>query len=116
MAADMVYANGNGIYGTANGSTSAAAAAAAAALSWNPKHLEIKTRSVEKTLEPLVMQVCVLGVERDRPADKSRHCVPESRIISANPPGRRGLTMARLVAPKLFLTTPPRGKVPSFPT
>jgi hypothetical protein len=24
---------------------------------WNPKNLEIKTRSVEKTLEPLVIQV-----------------------------------------------------------
>ena len=24
---------------------------------WNPKHLEIRTRTVEKTLEPLVMQV-----------------------------------------------------------
>jgi len=30
------------------------------ALNWNPKHLEIKTRSVEKTLEPLVMQVTTL--------------------------------------------------------
>ena len=28
-------------------------------LQWNPKHLEIKTRSVEKTLEPLVMQVSI---------------------------------------------------------
>ena len=27
---------------------------------WNPRHLEIKTRSVEKTLEPLVMQVTTL--------------------------------------------------------
>ena len=25
-------------------------------LKWNPKNLEIKTRSVEKTLEPLVIQ------------------------------------------------------------
>merc|ERR1719309_909097 len=29
-------------------------------LNWNPRHLEIKTRSVEKTLEPLVMQVTTL--------------------------------------------------------
>jgi len=29
-------------------------------LKWNPKNLEIKTRSVEKTLEPLVMQVTTL--------------------------------------------------------
>lgn len=40
-------------------------AAAAAAhqqhqMNWNPRHLEIKTRSVEKTLEPLVMQVTTL--------------------------------------------------------
>ena len=27
-------------------------------LKWNPKNLEIKTRTVERTLEPLVMQVC----------------------------------------------------------
>ena len=27
------------------------------ALKWNPKNLEIKTRTVERTLEPLVMQV-----------------------------------------------------------
>jgi hypothetical protein len=33
------------------------AAAGNLGLVWNPKHLEIKTRSVEKTLEPLVMQV-----------------------------------------------------------
>lgn len=26
-------------------------------LKWDPKNLEIKTRSVERTLEPLVMQV-----------------------------------------------------------
>ena len=29
-------------------------------LNWNPKNLEIKTRTVEKTLEPLVMQVTTL--------------------------------------------------------
>ena len=29
-------------------------------LKWNPKNLEIKTRSVEKTLEPLVIQVTTL--------------------------------------------------------
>ena len=30
------------------------------AMKWNPKNLEIKTRTVEKTLEPLVMQVTTL--------------------------------------------------------
>ena len=33
---------------------------AATVLNWNPKHLDIKTRSVEKTLEPLVLQVTTL--------------------------------------------------------
>ena len=33
---------------------------AATILNWNPKHLDIKTRSVEKTLEPLVLQVTTL--------------------------------------------------------
>ena len=28
-------------------------------IKWDPKNLEIRTHSVEKTLEPLVMQVCV---------------------------------------------------------
>jgi hypothetical protein len=32
----------------------------AAQLHWNPRHLEIQTRSVEKTLEPLVMTVTTL--------------------------------------------------------
>lgn len=27
---------------------------------WDPKNLEIRTHSVEKTLEPLVMQVCLI--------------------------------------------------------
>jgi len=39
------------------------------ALKWNPKNLEIKTRSVEKTLEPLVMQVTTL-VSSKSPAKK----------------------------------------------
>merc|ERR1719445_538223 len=29
-------------------------------LNWNPKQLDIKTKSVEKTLEPLVLQVTTL--------------------------------------------------------
>ncbi|TRY67298.1 hypothetical protein TCAL_02266 [Tigriopus californicus] len=50
----MNAANGSNIYGTTNGN------AASLSMQWNPKHLEIKTRSVEKTLEPLVMQVTTL--------------------------------------------------------
>lgn len=30
-------------------------------LKWDPKNLEIKTRSVERTLEPLVIQVFVVS-------------------------------------------------------
>jgi len=33
---------------------------AAAILQWNPSQLHIKTRTVEKTLEPLVLQVTTL--------------------------------------------------------
>jgi hypothetical protein len=29
------------------------------AIKWDPKNLEIRTHSVEKTLEPLVMQVLI---------------------------------------------------------
>lgn len=52
----MNGANGSNIYGT-NGN------AASLSMQWNPKHLEIKTRSVEKTLEPLVMQVSNIKFE-----------------------------------------------------
>jgi len=38
----------------------AASMAQTLGMQWNPKHLEIKTRSVEKTLEPLVLQVTTL--------------------------------------------------------
>eukprot|EP00096_Caligus_rogercresseyi_P008840 TRINITY_DN2865_c0_g1_i1.p1 TRINITY_DN2865_c0_g1~~TRINITY_DN2865_c0_g1_i1.p1 ORF type:complete len:833 (-),score=227.33 TRINITY_DN2865_c0_g1_i1:839-3337(-) len=37
---------------------------------WNPQHLEIKTRSVEKTLEPLVMQVTTLVASSKSPSKK----------------------------------------------
>ncbi len=49
------FANGGG-----GGAVNMAAASSNLGLNWNPKHLEIKTRSVEKTLEPLVMQVTTL--------------------------------------------------------
>jgi len=31
-------------------------------IKWDPKNLEIRTKSVEKTLEPLVTQVCFIAV------------------------------------------------------
>ena len=51
---ETVYANG-----MMNGSNlgQAEMAAAQSVLNWNPNQLDIKTKSVEKTLEPLVMQV-----------------------------------------------------------
>ena len=48
---DAVYANG-GEVAASNGM-----AQAQHVLNWNPKQLDIKTKSVEKTLEPLVLQV-----------------------------------------------------------
>lgn len=48
--------NGNSLNGNLNGSNGHIS------LNWDPKKLEIKTRSVEKTLEPLVMQVCLFFV------------------------------------------------------
>ena len=59
MTSDGVLLNGfapNGVAGTNNMSS----AASNLGIHWNPKNLEIKTRSVEKTLEPLVMQVTTL--------------------------------------------------------
>ena len=48
----------NGHMGTNGGGMDAMSSAAQSlGMQWNPKHLEIKTRTVEKTLEPLVMQV-----------------------------------------------------------
>ena len=48
---DAVYVNG-GEVAASNGM-----AQAQHVLNWNPKQLDIKTKSVEKTLEPLVLQV-----------------------------------------------------------
>lgn len=58
MTSDGVLLNGfapNGVAGTNNMSS----AASNLGIHWNPKNLEIKTRSVEKTLEPLVNQAWV---------------------------------------------------------
>lgn len=41
-------------------------------LKWNPKNLEIKTRSVEKTLEPLVLQVTTLVSSKSPQKKKGR--------------------------------------------
>ncbi|XP_031767829.1 catenin alpha isoform X2 [Galleria mellonella] len=41
-------------------------------LKWDPKNLEIRTTSVERTLEPLVLQVTTLVNSKDRAAKKKR--------------------------------------------
>ncbi|XP_013194609.1 catenin alpha [Amyelois transitella] len=41
-------------------------------LKWDPKNLEIRTTSVERTLEPLVFQVTTLVNSKDRAAKKKR--------------------------------------------
>ena len=53
--------------------------ATAQQLHWNPRHLEIKTRSVEKTLEPLVMQVTTLVSSKSpqKKKGKSKVNIPE---------------------------------------
>ncbi len=63
--------------GYSNGNNAAAAAAAATqaqnlSMQWNPKHLEIKTRSVERTLEPLVMQVTTLVASKSPQKKKGK--------------------------------------------
>ena len=52
----------NGVHGVATSPSqqNGGGETTAQQLHWNPRHLEIKTRSVEKTLEPLVMQVTTL--------------------------------------------------------
>ena len=56
-AGGIMYANGGGGDMMMNG-TSPEMSQAQTVLNWNPNQLDIKTKSVEKTLEPLVMQVC----------------------------------------------------------
>ena len=58
-AGGIMYANGGGGDMMMNG-TSPEMSQAQTVLNWNPNQLDIKTKSVEKTLEPLVMQVCNL--------------------------------------------------------
>ncbi|KAH9643550.1 hypothetical protein HF086_006220 [Spodoptera exigua] len=41
-------------------------------LKWDPRNLEIRTMSVERTLEPLVLQVTTLVNSKDRDAKKKR--------------------------------------------
>ena len=53
---DGVYANGI-MNGGGGNIQSHEMAQAQTVLNWNPNQLDIKTKSVEKTLEPLVMQV-----------------------------------------------------------
>jgi len=71
MASNGVLVNNNNIYNN-NGNNHSIGSQMA--LKWDPKNLEIRTHSVEKTLEPLVMQVCV-GV--DVVVVTFRHCLDQ---------------------------------------
>src|SRR5204862_5402709 len=51
-------------------------------LKWDPKNLEIKTRSVEKTLEPLVVQVTTL-VNTKGPSKKKKGRSKRAQILVA---------------------------------
>lgn len=53
------------------------------ALKWDPKNLEIRTMSVEKTLEPLVLQVTTL-VSTKGPSKKKKGKFFETKIFFPN--------------------------------
>ena len=98
------YSNGGG--GGANGGVDGSSAQSLA-MQWNPKHLEIKTRSVEKTLEPLVMQVTTLvsskSPQKKKGKSKRAHVlvaaveratinfVERGRLIAQENPGKIGI-------------------------
>lgn len=52
-------------------------------LKWDPKNLEIRTMSVEKTLEPLVLQVTTL-VNTNGPSKKKKG-LPNARYFHLQP-------------------------------
>uniref|UniRef100_A0A0B7AJ53 Catenin alpha n=1 Tax=Arion vulgaris TaxID=1028688 RepID=A0A0B7AJ53_9EUPU len=49
---------------------------------WNPKNLEIRTKSVEKTLEPLVTQVTTL-VNQNGPSSRKKGRSKKAHVLSA---------------------------------
>ncbi|XP_067656679.1 catenin alpha-2-like isoform X1 [Haliotis asinina] len=51
-------------------------------LKWDPKNLEIRTKSVEKTLEPLVTQVTTL-VNQNGPSSKKKGRSKKAHVLSA---------------------------------
>lgn len=59
-----VYANGGMLNGINGGGASSGMSQAQSVLNWNPNQLDIKTKSVEQTLEPLVLQVRSVNIRR----------------------------------------------------
>jgi len=51
-------------------------------IKWDPKNLEIRTKSVEKTLEPLVTQVTTL-VNQNGPSNKKKGRSKKANVLSA---------------------------------
>ncbi len=100
----MDYLNGYSNGGVPSGTS--VTPAQSLSMQWNPKHLEIKTRSVEKTLEPLVMQVTTLvsskSPQKKKGKSKRAHVlvaavekatanfVDRGRIIAQENPGKKG--------------------------
>lgn len=54
-------------------------------LKWDPKHLEIRTMSVEKTLEPLVLQVTTLVNTKGPSKKKKGKCYVHNFPIATSP-------------------------------
>ena len=57
-------------------------------LKWNPKNLEIKTRSVEKTLEPLVMQVREMSIN-DKNVSSPWYFLQVTTLVSSKSPQKK---------------------------
>ena len=58
-------------------------------LKWNPKNLEIKTRSVEKTLEPLVMQVREMSIMIKMSQVHDTYFLQVTTLVSSKSPQKK---------------------------
>ena len=110
----MDYLNGYSNGGVANGG--APTASQSLGMQWNPKHLEIKTRSVEKTLEPLVMQVTTLVSSKSPQKKKGKSKRAHVLVAAVERATANFVERGRLIAqenPGKFLCRPvlPQGQL-----
>ncbi|KAI1278083.1 Catenin alpha [Halotydeus destructor] len=84
IGSGIINGTANGLHGngTVNGQTNGNGYSPQVSLKWDPKNLEIKTISVEKTLEPLVMQVTTL-VNTKGPSKKKKGRSKRAHILVA---------------------------------